>query len=306
MKKKLLLTGASGFLGWSLCRLALPHWEVFGIWHRQEIPIAGVRPLKADLMNFRELETAFRLAAPDAVIHAAAASKPDFCQQHPRLSFRINVEASATLADQCAAKNIPFVFTSTDLVFDGDHPPYSENSPAHPINVYGEQKLRAEEEIRQRYPATVICRLPLLFGYSGGVTRTFTEQMIRAIEEGRPLTLFTDEYRTPVDAWSAAEGLLLAATNWRGAVVHLGGKKRISRYEMGRLIETLLDAKSARITGIRRNEVSPPSPRPADVSLDSRKAFEWGYDPAALETALKRSILRYHNGFRPEADISPP
>lgn len=290
MKKKMLITGASGFLGWNLCRLALSDWEVLGVCHQQTIQISGVQMHKADLTNYRELKTVFDHATPSAVIHTAAASQPDFCEQHPEESFRMNVEATAVLADLCADKGIPFVFTSSDLVFDGDHPPYSENSQTNPVNRYGEQKVQAESEIRLRHPAAVICRIPLLFGYTGGASRSFTEHMIRAIEEGAPLTLFTDEYRTPVDAQSASAGLLFAMKTFQGAIVHLGGGRRISRYEMGRLIEKLMNVKNARIYAVTRKEIPLPSPRPADVSLDSQKAFSMGYAPMDLERALRQSI----------------
>lgn len=293
MKKKLLITGASGFLGWNLCQQARDGWHVTGLYHHHPVAITGTRMRKADLTDYGELKTVFEQTAPDAVIHTAAASRPDFCEQHPDETFKMNVETSVALAGLCADNAVPFVFTSSDLVFDGENAPYSETSPANPINAYGEQKLRAESEIRLRYPPAVICRLPLLFGTTGSTSRSFTDSIITAIRKGDPLTLFFDEFRTPVDAPSAAKGLLLAIKAFQGTVVHLGGRRRVSRYEMGCLIEKRMKIKNPRIRVISRMDIPSPSPRPADVSLDSSKAFSKGYSPADMETAIDEAIVNH-------------
>ena len=82
-----------------------------------------------------------------------AASKPNYCQANPEDSFAINVTAAVDVARLCAARDIPMAFTSTDLVFDGTSSPYKEDDPVCPINVYGEQKAIAEQEIGKIHPA---------------------------------------------------------------------------------------------------------------------------------------------------------
>ncbi len=295
MKTKLLITGASGFLGWNLCRQALYHWDVVGLYQHHPVTISGAGIFCLDLTDYGALKMLFRQVKPQAVIHTAAASRPDFCQQHPDASYKINVTASVNLAGLCADNSIPFVFTSSDLVFDGENPPYSESSPAYPINIYGEQKLRAESEILLCYPPAVICRLPLMFGTTMGPTRSFTDQIITATHKGEALTLFFDEFRTPVDTQSAARGLLLAIQRFHGEIVHLGGKSRVSRFEMGCLIEKLMNIQNPAIRKLSRKAVPSLSPRPADVSLDSSKAFARGYTPTDLEPALRQAISNYHS-----------
>ena len=67
--------------------------------------------------------------------------------------------------------------------------------------------MDAENEILRRYPETAVCRMPLMFGYSKDAAGNFFVEMVRSIQKGRGLRLFTDEYRTPVDTRSAAAGL---------------------------------------------------------------------------------------------------
>ena len=82
---------------------------------------------------------------PAAVIHTAAITDLDFCEQFPDDSLPINLHAPINLAALCGDKDIPFVFTSADLVFDGARAPYAEDDPPTPINVFGEHKALAEE-----------------------------------------------------------------------------------------------------------------------------------------------------------------
>jgi nucleoside-diphosphate-sugar epimerase len=91
------------------------------------IDIHGVNLLKVDLKDFQELKRIFSQIKPDAVIHTAAQSSPNYCQNNPDETHLINVTASANIAGLCADYSIPCVFTSTDLVFNGLNPPYQRN-----------------------------------------------------------------------------------------------------------------------------------------------------------------------------------
>ncbi len=293
-RKKMLITGASGFLGWNLARIARSKWDVYGIYHKHHTPIHDVSLIKLDITDSQELKRVFNDVKPDAVIHTAAASRPNYCQEHPSQSRKINVQASVNIADLCAATSIPLVFTSSDLVFDGLNPPYSETSPVSPITEYSEQKVAAEEKMMRIYPKITICRLPLMFGYSGSYSQNFTKEMIHALKKGDELHLFSDEYRTPVDAQSAAKGLLLFLSRIEG-IIHLGGLDRISRYEMGLLAAELLKCRTPRIQSVKQKDLPMAAPRPVDVSFDSSKAMSMGYNPDDVKTALKKTIQMMGN-----------
>lgn len=283
--KKLLITGASGFLGWQLCRLAAKDWRVLGLFHTQAAAIPGVEWIRADLKDYRSLKALMASTRPQAVIHAAAITHPNLCQEQPHTSARINVDAAVALAGLAADARIPLVFTSTDLVFDGSAPPYGESDPPSPICVYGEQKAMAETQMQQRYPETAICRLPLLFGTAGGAHQGFAVEMIRRLAQGKVVKLFVDEYRTPVDTGSAAHGLLMCLEGGH-KVVHLGGRTRMSRFELGRTVERLLGRKTSSIEAVRLADMPMAAPRSPDVSLDSSRAYQMGYRPLGIEEAF--------------------
>ncbi|MEI2583328.1 SDR family oxidoreductase [Scytonema sp. PRP1] len=284
--KKLLITGASGFLGWHICQIAKQEWEVYGTYFSHFLEIPGIKMLKVDLTNFQELKQIFDAVEPAAVIHTAAISQPNFCQTHPDETHAINVTASCNIAGLCADSSISCTFTSTDLVFDGLNAPYQETDPVCPVNIYGEQKVMAEEGMLKRYPMTAICRMPLMFGKETPTATSFIQPFIQTLKQRKELNLFIDEFRTPVSGKSAAKGLLLALEKVNG-LIHLGGKERISRYDFGRLLVEVFQLPSDGLKACRQKDVKMAAPRPSDVSLDSSKAFSLGYHPLCLREELE-------------------
>ncbi len=284
--KKLLVTGVSGFLGWHLAQLAQGEWDVYGTYLAHGANISNTKLSKVDLTNFVELKQLFQEIQPDAVIHTAAQSSPNFCQANPEICYPINVTASHNLAGLCADAGIPCVFTSSDNVFDGLNPPYRETDAVCPINYYGEQKVLAEEGMQARYPATAICRMPLMFGAATPTAKSFIQPFIEILRTEKELKLFTDEIRTTVSATTAAKGLLMALGKVQG-YLHLGGKERISRYEIGCLLIEVLQLPTTGIQPCKQQDFTMAAPRPPDVSLDSSWAFSIGYAPLSVREELE-------------------
>ena len=109
MKPTVLITGAAGLIGGYLVRTAArwaPQWEV-----------RGVTRAEADLTDSAQVQELWRQCRPSLVIHCAALSRTGACEQDPAQARCINVEATERLAG--LARDIPFIFLSTDQVFDG-------------------------------------------------------------------------------------------------------------------------------------------------------------------------------------------
>ena len=291
-RSKLLITGASGFLGRALCGLAIEKWSVTGVHYRNDLEISGVTSIRADLTDKAQVEGMLAEVNPGAVIHAAAVAQTRACEQHPRASAAVNVHAPEQLAGLCADRGIPFLFVSTDLVFNGRRAPYDESSPTSPVCVYGCQKAQAEAAVMDRYADALVCRLPLMFGEAGHCRPNFTWQMLTALRQGRHVKLFTDEFRTPVDNMSAARGLLSALGRAHG-VLHLGGRTRLSRYDFGLLLADRLGAAPSLLDPVTIASMPTGMGRSPDCSLDSRKAYDLGYDPTPLDEAIQEVVAQF-------------
>ncbi|QIZ70290.1 SDR family oxidoreductase [Oxynema aestuarii] len=285
--KRLLLTGASGFLGWNLAQVTTKTWEVFGTYFCHSPSVKGIESFQIDLRDFQAVKDLFNTVRPEAVIHTAASSQPNFCELHPKESHEINVSATCNLAGLCADRGIPFVFTSTDLVFNGLNPPYRELDPVCPVSMYGEQKVMAELGVLERYPEAVVCRMPLMFGEAGPTATSFLQPMLAKLRSGERLRLFVDEFRTPVSGKTAALGLLLALEKGRG-LLHLGGRESLSRYEFFELAIDVFELNDAAIAPCFQKDVKMAAPRPPDVSLDSSKAVALGYQRPTIREELEQ------------------
>lgn len=284
--RRLLVTGASGFLGQNLCLLARTEYEVIGLSHKHKVLLPDIQSVSADLTDFDAVSELIEQLRPDRIIHTAANSNPNACEQEPTLSSKINVDATVHLACLCSQWKIPFVFTSTDLVFDGTQAPYKPNDPVSPISEYGRQKAQAENAIQDIHPSAVVCRMPLMFGHALAPAQSFLQPMLRAMREGNKLRLFVDEFRSPLSGLWAARGLLLALEKGSG-VMHLGGPERISRYDFARLVAEVFKTSKADLIACHQRDVTMPAPRPQDVSLKSHHATKIGFVPPSLLQQLQ-------------------
>jgi len=176
---------------------------------------------------------AFKEQQPELIIHCAALSKSPVCQANPALARKLNVEVTALLAELAA--DIPFIFFSTDLVFDGNRGNYDEFDAVNPLSVYAETKVEAERIVLAN-PGHTVIRTSLNGGVSPTGDRGFNEELRRMMQEGHMLRLFVDEFRSPIAAAVTARAVWeLVARNQPG-LYHVAGGERLSRWQMGELL----------------------------------------------------------------------
>lgn len=288
--KKLLVTGASGFLGWNVLQQARDLYQVTGLYHQHEVQVPGVDMLQVDLCDKAAIEKAISSIQPEYIVHCAAASKPNFCEENKSASERINVDATQLLSELCKAYHIKLVFTSTDLVFDGSKGNYTEEDATGPLMEYGRQKLRAEKAVLE-VPNAAVCRMPLMYGDAPAPASSFLQGFLSELQQGKALNLFTDEYRSPVHGEDAAKGLIWAAEHAQG-ILHMGGKERMSRYEFGQLMCEVFELDPQLIQPALQSDFPSAARRAADASMNSRFALASGYKPRKVKEGLEAYASR--------------
>jgi dTDP-4-dehydrorhamnose reductase len=265
---RLLLTGASGQLGSYVlreiekCGLDVAAWS-----GSRAGRLFGVELQPVDLADPDQMATAFRRAAPTVVIHAAAIAAIAECRRDPLRAERVNAAATTLLAELTEQARARLLLVSTDLVFDGEKGWYREQDLPSPLSVYARTKAAAEAPVLA-LPSGIVLRMSLLFGPSIVGRPYFFDAQVTALREGRPITLFSDEWRTPLSLATAARALLGVVRSDFHGLLHLGGPERMSRLEMGQRLAVHLGADGRGIVAAVRDSVPAAEPRPRDTSLD--------------------------------------
>ncbi|MCS7091694.1 MAG: SDR family oxidoreductase [Verrucomicrobiota bacterium] len=254
------ITGAGGLIGHALVacavRMSLP-WKV--------------RPLTradVDLTDWPGVTKLYREERPALILHCAALSRTPVCEAHPELARLHNIEVTRHLVH--LASDAYVIFFSTDLVFDGRKGHYREHEAVHPLSVYAETKVIAEEVVRQ-LPRHLILRTSLNLGRSPTGDRAFNEQLRRAWAAGHTTRLFVDEYRSPIAADETARLVWTLVLQQATGTLHLAGRDRLSRWDLGLLLASHWPDIDARMEPASQKEFEGP-PRPPDTSLDCSRA----------------------------------
>ena len=286
---RILVTGASGLVGGRLCEQLTSLHDVVGTVHRNAAP-AAVRDVRLDLSDPIAIRELIDRERPDAAVHCAAIADSRICEQDPNAARRANVDASRLLATECRTRGIRLIACSTDLVLGGEDENSAEDASPAPLTVYGATKLEAERAILEEHPAALVLRLSLVCGRGFGPRASASEAIARALRRGELVTLYTDEWRTPLDADSFARAVERAIERpCVSGIMNLAGPERVSRFDFGLRIAAVLGLSPGGVRpGVRGDHNG--VPRPRDVSLDitrARRDLDW--EPDALGTSIARS-----------------
>lgn len=255
------ITGANGLIGNYLVQTApqfAPRWRV-----------RALTRADFDLLDFKAVAREFAKDQPQLVIHCAAISAVGEAQNNPALTRRVNVEATKHLAELAA--EIPFIFFSSDLVFDGRKGNYTETDATNPLSVYGETKLAAEEIVLAN-PRHLVVRTSINGGVSLSGNRAFNEHLRRSMQTaGQGMTLFTDEFRCPIPAVETARAVWEMVQKKCTGIYHVAGAEKMSRLQIGELLLKRWPEVTAQIKSGSAKDFPGP-PRALDTSLDVSKA----------------------------------
>jgi len=220
------------------------------------------------LTDSKAVRERFQRDNPSLIIHCAAITKIAACDQEPTLARRVNIEATKLLAD--LALQIPFVFFSTDLVFDGKKGNYSEDDPVNPLSLYAETKVIAEKAVLQN-PTHMVIRTSLNGGVSPTGDRSFTEDLRRAWQAGKTTGLFVDEFRSPIAGIETARAMWELIQKQASGLYHVAGSERLSRWQIGQLLAARHPELNPKLDRASLKEYGGP-PRSPDTSLNCAKA----------------------------------
>lgn len=295
---RLLVTGARGLVGYHVAELGLQEGVSIFLTSRGEAPFTHVPYVQADLTNREAVFQLVEAARPMAVIHSAAMTQVDACQEQPALCWQHNVTATRYLIEALVEKapTAHFILVSTDFVFDGFpviQRPYVEGDYEAPISVYGASKLAAEAWVKTYPGPWAIARTALVYGFAPTLSRdNILLRILSRLSEHKDYALFSHQVRTPTWAADLAQGLLLLAKVQAQGIYHLAGSDIESPYTFGQKVARTWGLPENLLQPITEEDVRLIAPRPVYSALSIDKAVALGYRPHSTEEALKKLRLK--------------
>lgn len=232
--KKILITGASGYLGSHLFQ-ALSNKDYIIVGTDIEVDLRNTDSHQLDITDAYSVNKLMKEVNPDMILHTAGLKNLKQCETNPELAYKVNTKASMNLFHS-AIENNPdthIVFFSSDYVFDGSRGTYIESDATCPKTVYGKSKQKAEKELIELHKKHLIIRTSNVFGYGNG---GFFRYVQDRLNNGIPVEAYGDTYFTPTYLPFLIETIVKAIEFEKTGIIHICGKERISRFEFAKLI----------------------------------------------------------------------
>jgi dTDP-4-dehydrorhamnose reductase len=268
----ILVTGASGLLGASFVSVARQHYKhLVQLSYQHPLPGSGLESVRVDLTDHKEVEKLLHSLRPDWIVHCAALTDVDGCEEQPEKAWLINTTASRNLAREARVLGAGFVYISTDSVFDGQKGDYSEDDIPNPINVYAQSKFAGEQAVVQELPRSLIIRTNI-YGWNLQDKLSLAEWMLTRLEINQTIPAFEDVIFSPILVNDLSEILVNMMERQMTGLYHVAGSESCSKYQFALGIASVFGMDRGLVHATSIADASLKAPRPRKISLNTAKA----------------------------------
>ncbi|RLD08376.1 MAG: hypothetical protein DRI44_09840, partial [Chlamydiae bacterium] len=255
----------SGFLGKIVFPILSSKYNVTGLCHTNDY---DKKFIQTDITNSDELLNLLDKFNPEIIVHSAACREPDICDKNPDLAYNLNVGATEIIGEWAARNSVKLVYISTDYVFDGNNPPYYENSQISPLNVYGKTKAAGEFYVRN-VENHIIVRIPLQYGFSVSGEDSLISKIIVSLNQNNTFEINNNQVRYPTFSDDVGYAILdLLEMDFKGTI-HLSSSSGLTRYEIWREVADVFGLANAKIIPTNKS-VKQFAPRPLNSHLSTK------------------------------------
>ncbi len=261
---KVFVTGAHGMLGSDLAGLLRHTSDVFECARHN-----------CDILQYAQLEEMIASYRPDVIIHTAAYTNVDQAESDKDAAMLLNETGTQHVAEIAQAYQAKLVHVSTDYVFDGTKTtPYQEDNQPHPAGVYGETKLRAEQQVQHifnhadRRQAFLIVRTAWLYGRHG---KNFVSAILQRARQHNTLQVVNDQTGAPTYTKDLARGIMALLTHNASGIVHVTNTGSCTWYDFAKTILEFAGISEVTVEPITAQQLGRPAPRPAFSVLDTSR-----------------------------------
>ncbi|MBN2542572.1 dTDP-4-dehydrorhamnose reductase [bacterium] len=244
----------------------------------QNADVTGVDKSDMDITLPAEVSNVITSVKPSHLIHLAAQTDVDYCQENPDEAYSVNSQGTRNIAEVCSRYKIFLVYVSTSSVFGGDKAePYSENDEANPINTYGLSKLKGEEFVERtmRPQKYIIVRAGWFFGGEER-DKNFVGKIVRKLRKNQAIEVVDDIYGSPTYTLDLANGVRFLMTNDMTGLFHLANEGFVSRYDIAVKIAEVMGVDQNRIVPVSSSRLVFRAPRPRSEALVNERLNSLG------------------------------
>lgn len=227
---------------------------------------------------------------PAIIVHAAAMTQVDECQLDQDKCEEVNVRATAQLLLHAESFSSHFIYISTDFVFDGEKGDYEEGDHLNPISWYGFTKVHAEGVVETSEIPWAIVRTCLVYGNVLSGTRSNIVSWVKQnLEQGKPIKVVSDQWRTPTYVEDLAKGVLLIIQKEATGIYHISGKDKLTPYDIALATASHFKLDGSLIEKVDASTFSQPAKRPPKTGFNISKAMkELGFQPGCFTEGLNK------------------
>lgn len=272
---KMLITGATGFLGSRVAQFYRDKYEVLTPSH-SEMDIAD----EFSVMSY------FKENRPEYVIHCAAISDVGRCEREPEFSWSINVVGTENVVKAAKEVSVKCICCSSDQVYFGslEKESHKEDEVLEPANVYGKEKLFAEKSCMVIDADSVHLRLSWMYDVEDEKRMDFIKQLRACLYEGKEIIFSAKDKRGITDVWEVVQNIE-PALELPGGIYNFGAPNDQSTYEMVMDICKSLGCDSAYVKEMKNANFR-------NLTMDQKKVSQHGISFSDTKEAISRCLLQ--------------
>jgi len=288
MRKKVLILGAGGQLGQALGQEFRSTHESLEAVHHSPQP----GQLTVELADPRGTTELLDRTRPDWILIPAAFCNVDLCETERERCRQVNALGPRTVAEWARANGARVVYYSTDHVFDGAAPAYSEEDPVSPLSVYARAKVEGEQAVRELLPeGHLILRTSGLYGPEAA-RKNFVVRLVDQLRAGETVRVPSDQWGSPTYNQDLAGITRFLLEKGAHGTYHAVGPDFLPRIELARKVCSAFRLDERLLEPVETSQLRQPARRPLRVRLNTRRLESSGAPPprplaAGLETLKK-------------------
>ena len=248
-----LVTGGKGMLGIDLCRIFEERGHTVTVTDLKEMDICNLSSVMDCVTNLN----------PDWIIHLAAMTHVDHCEQRPDDAYLTNTIGTQNIALAAKEVGAMMVYVSTVAVFDGSKAtPNIEFDTPNPQSIYSKSKYQGEIIVENLLDRYYIVRAGWMFG-GGREDKKFVAKIIELAQDRDSLSVVDDKFGSPTYTNDIANGIEKLANTGLYGTYHLVNTGEVcSRYEFAQAIVEFAGITTCELYPVNSAKFPLPAPRP--------------------------------------------